>query len=66
MCVAMERNELVQILTLWFVILIFLQTASGTTENQVLDAIGIVAILLMYILPLWILTELVSDLIGNH
>ena len=61
----MDRTELVQILTLWFVILIFIQTASGTSDSQVLDAIGIVAILLMYLLPVWIIVELISDFVGH-
>ena len=61
----MDRSELVQTLTLWFVVLIFIQTASGTSDSQVVDAIGIVAILLMYLLPLWILIELVSDFVAD-
>ncbi len=59
----MDRPELVHVLTLWFVVLIFIQTASGTSDSQVLDAIGIVAILLMYFLPVWIIIELTSDFI---
>jgi hypothetical protein len=59
----MERTELLQALTLWFVVLIFIQTASGTTDSQVVDAIGIVAIVLMYFLPLWIVFELASDVL---
>ena len=62
----MDRPELVQVLTLWFVVLIFIQTASGTSDSQVLDAIGIVAILLMYFLPVWIIFELISDVIGHQ
>jgi len=62
----MDRTELVQILTLWFVVMIFIQTASGTSDSQVLDAIGIVAILLMYFLPVWIIIELISDFIGHQ
>jgi len=62
----MDRTELVQTLTLWFVVLIFIQTASGTSDSQVLDAIGIVAILLMYFLPVWIIVELVLELIGQQ
>lgn len=62
----MDRTELVQLLTLWFVVLIFIQTASGTSDSQVLDAIGIVAILLMYILPVWILVEFISDFVGRE
>ena len=61
----MDRSELVQTLTLWFVVLIFIQTASGTSDSQMVDAIGIVAILLMYLLPLWILIELVSDFVAD-
>jgi hypothetical protein len=60
----MDRTELVQLLTLWFVVLIFIQTASGTSDSQVLDAIGIVAILLMYLLPVWIIVELILDFVG--
>jgi hypothetical protein len=62
----MDRADLVQVLTLWFVVLIFIQTASGTSDSQVLDAIGIFAILLMYLLPLWILIELVSGFIADQ
>lgn len=62
----MDRTELVQILTLWFVVLIFIQTASGTSDSQVLDAIGIVAILLIYLLPVWIIVELILDFIGHN
>lgn len=62
----MKRTELVQILTLWFVVLILIQTASGTSDSQVLDAIGIVAILLMYLLPVWIIVELISDFVENQ
>jgi hypothetical protein len=62
----MDRTELVQLLTLWFVVLIFIQTASGTSDSQVVDAIGIVAILLIYLLPVWILVELISDFIGKQ
>ncbi|AQL43666.1 hypothetical protein BV210_13570 [Halorientalis sp. IM1011] len=58
----MEWNELVQLLTLWFVVLIFMQTSSGTGDSQLLAAIGIFAGMLMFLLPLWIAIELVTDL----
>lgn len=61
----MERHELVHILTLWFVVLIFIQTASGTADNQVMEAIGILAVSLMILLPLWIVVELVSDVVAG-
>lgn len=62
----MDRSELVQTLTLWFVVMIFLQTASGTSDSQLLDAMGIIAILLMYFLPVWILVELIMGFFGNQ
>jgi low temperature requirement protein LtrA len=62
----MNKTELVQIITLWFVVMIFIQTTSGTSDNQVLDAIGIVALLLTYLLPVWIIVELISDFVGNQ
>ena len=62
----MDRSELVQILTLWFVVLIFIQTASGTSDSQVLDAIAIFAILLVFSLPLWILIGLISDFVADR
>ena len=62
----MDRHELVHTLTLWFVVLIFIQTASGTSDSHVLDAIGIVAILLMYLLPVWLIIGLISDFVGTQ
>lgn len=62
----MDRSELIQTLTLWFVVLIFLQTASGASNSHVLDAIGIFGILLMYFLPLWILVEFFSDFVADQ
>ncbi len=62
----MDRTELVQALTLWFVVLIFMQTAPGTSDSQVLDAIGIFAILLMFFLPVWILITFVSDFVTDQ
>lgn len=52
----MERTEAVQVLTLWFVVLIFLQTASSA-DNPLLTAVGIVAIVLSYVLPLYLVID---------
>lgn len=62
----MERSELIQALTLWFVVLIFLLTPPGTSDSQVLYAIGIFATLLMYLLPVWVFIELVSDFVVDQ
>ncbi|WP_256385538.1 hypothetical protein [Halorientalis sp. IM1011] len=39
-----------------------MQTSSGTGDSQLLAAIGIFAGMLMFLLPLWIAIELVTDL----
>ncbi|MFD1588198.1 hypothetical protein ACFR9U_14545 [Halorientalis brevis] len=62
----MERNELVQVLTLWFVVLIFIQTGSGAPDNQIREAIGIFAVSLILLLPLWIIIELASGFLAGE
>ncbi len=61
----MDRYELVQVLTLWFVVMTFIVTTPGT-DNPVFSAIEIGSILLMYLLPLWIIIELISDFVGDQ
>lgn len=62
----MERSELVQTLTLWFVVLLFVRTAPGTADSPLLDAVGIGAILLVYLLPVWIAVDSVSDFVASQ
>ena len=50
----MDNSTIIQLTTLWFVILIFIQTGSGGS-GALLNAIGILAILLAYIIPVTIL-----------
>jgi|GEM_PF-3414316 len=47
----MDDTRIIQLVTLWFVVLIYLQTGSGG-GGAVNMAIGFIAILLAYILPL--------------
>lgn len=60
----MNSNPIIQLVTLWFVILIFLQTGTGGggTFNM---AIGTIAILLTYIIPLTLVTYSVLQLTDN-
>ncbi|AXG10554.1 hypothetical protein DU484_12255 [Haloplanus rubicundus] len=50
----MNNSTIIQLTTLWFVILIFIQTGSGGS-GALLNAIGILSILLAYIIPVTIL-----------
>jgi hypothetical protein len=50
----MDNSTIIQLTTLWFVILIFIQTGSGVS-GALLNAIGILSILLAYIIPVTIL-----------
>jgi len=60
----MDDISVTQLATLWFVILIFIQTGSGggSAGNMI---IGLVAILLMYILPLTVVILAVLRLTDN-
>ncbi len=60
----MDDISITQLVTLWFVVLIFVQTGSGggSAVNMI---IGIVAILLMYILPLTVVILTVLRLTDN-
>ena len=60
----MDDISITQLVTLWFVVLIFVQTGSGggSSVNMI---IGTVAILLMYILPLTVVILAVLRLTDN-
>jgi len=60
----MDDISITQLVTLWFVVLIFVQTGSGggSSVNMI---IGTVAILLMYILPLTLVILIVLRLTDN-
>jgi len=60
----MDDISITQLVTLWFVVLIFVQTGSGggSSVNMI---IGTVAILLMYILPLTVVILTVLRLTDN-
>lgn len=58
----MNDSRLIQLTTLWFVILIFIQTGSDAA-NGLLTAIGILAIFLAYIIPFVILGLFVFQVI---
>jgi len=60
----MDDSSLVRLLTLWFVVLTFIQTGSGG-GNAVISAIGIFALLLAYALPAVILARLVERFVGE-
>jgi hypothetical protein len=53
----MNKPGFVRVATLWFVVLIFLQTSSGN-DGPVMTAIGIIALGLLWGIPLYLLREL--------
>ncbi|MFB6197600.1 MAG: hypothetical protein ABEI52_04935 [Halobacteriaceae archaeon] len=60
----MDDSTIIQLTTLWFVILVFIQTGSGGS-GPLLTAIGVLAIFLAYILPVTILVFLGVRLLGE-
>jgi hypothetical protein len=59
-----SRRKLRPLATLWFVVLFYIQTGSGG-DGAVNMAIGVIAILLMYILPLSLVIFVILQLIDR-
>ena len=60
----MDDTRIIQLATLWFVVLIYIQTCSGG-GGAVSMAIGVIAIVLMYILPLTLVIFVILQLIDR-
>jgi len=60
----MSDSDVVQLTTLWFVVVTFVQTG-GSAENAIVNAIGFLALLLMYVLPVVIAGRLVSRTLAD-
>jgi hypothetical protein len=56
------RSDVVQLLTLWFAVLIFLQTGSGGSGG-LRTAIGMFAVALVWLIPLYLLSQLTGRLL---
>ncbi|KTG11213.1 hypothetical protein AUR64_04605 [Haloprofundus marisrubri] len=54
----MNRDELVRLATLWFVVMTFLQTGSGESHPVVTVAVFI-ALILLWMIPFYIVVDLV-------
>ena len=57
----MNRSEFFQAMTLWFVAIIFLQTGSGN-GGPLLIAVSLVAVGLMYLVPLYLVSGVITEL----
>lgn len=60
----MDDSRIIQLATLWFVVLIYIQTGSGG-GGAVNMAIGTIAIFLVYIIPLTLVIFLILQLIDR-
>jgi hypothetical protein len=60
----MNEAEFVRILTLWFVVLIFLRMPSGS-NGPVSMAVGVVSLVLLWALPLYVLVNLSAALLDR-
>jgi len=57
----MNKSEIVQLATLWFVVLIFLQTSSAN-DGPVMMGIGIFSLALLWVIPLYLLRKILPKL----
>jgi hypothetical protein len=60
----MDKTDFFQALTLWFVALIFLQTAPENFGGPVGPVIAIVVVALTYLIPLSLLIGTAAKLVG--
>ncbi|ATW86969.1 hypothetical protein halTADL_0147 [Halohasta litchfieldiae] len=56
----MRKHNIYQALTLWFVILIFIQTGSDPSSGLLMRGAGMVAIALAYVIPGFVVVDLLS------
>ena len=61
----MDDTPVIQLVTLWFVVLIFLQTASADFGGPLEPVIAIPAIGLTYLIPLYLLAEAGAKLVDD-
>ena len=61
----MDDTRIIQLATLWFVVLIYIQTGFGG-GGAVSMAIGVIANVLMYIIPLTLVIFVILQLIDRY
>ena len=60
----MNKSAFFQALTLWFVVMIFVQTSSGRNGPLSL-VVGLISLGLLWAIPLYLLRELSVTLLGS-
>jgi hypothetical protein len=60
----MKKSEFFQALTLWFVVMIFVQTSTGS-NGPVKMVIGIFSLILMWTIPLYLLSGILTELLDR-
>lgn len=62
----MNKTEFLQTLTLWFAVVIFFEVEPGSAGGGTNTAIAIVAIGLLYLLPIYLLFGVSSELLSAY
>jgi L-lactate permease len=62
----MEKTEFLQALTLWFAVVIFLEIEAGFGGGIVITATAIVAIGLVYLLPIYLFIGVSGELLSAY
>jgi hypothetical protein len=61
----MYDSETVQLATLWFVVMTFVQTGSTNADSGLLTAVSLLALLLVWVLPAVILGRLALNVLAD-
>ena len=62
----MNKTEFLQALTLWFAAVIFLEIEPGSAGGAVITTSAIVALGLLYLLPIYLLLGVSSELLSAY
>lgn len=62
----MNKTEFLQALTLWFAVVLFLETETGSGGGVAITAAAIVAIGLLHLLPIYLLLGVSSELLPAY
>lgn len=61
----MDEIPGIKLVTLWFVVLIFLQTNGGSADGALMTAVGLIAVLLSYTIPVALVIRVALHLVDG-
>jgi low temperature requirement protein LtrA len=61
----MQRSEVFQALTLWFVVAIFFKVESGGSDGPLVTLLALVGVAVLYLTPVYLAVGVAAELFGD-